>query len=664
MMHRLAAIFPLFVFLLAGCNSSRSFKAGFQWYEKRNYPAAAEVFKNHLGHPRLAPAARYFLTRIALTGTPGLPEYLALDEKMWEADSLFRRLRPRDMRRYMQRYKLDTSALADLHERVQRELVAHVRVRGTLPALDSLLDGLRRPLPALQSAIDETRSDIAAAHLDSDDYDVLSAISRRHLAFVKPAFYAKSRRLPDRLWQTFQEKYSLCEIERFATDHRRSFVALDCWREQIRPVLCEQNLGKMLDFHAENRWTAFESILLNAISDASERFAGSPELRDSIHIRHLRDLFVRNSTLNRLRNPGLPADTTLLLRQGTDYIVRYAPRYSAFRLMEEMLQFFLEKKLYGSGIQLLSTVRPFFPDSLPAFCTTNFDYQLRVRPWIDAKLPILQKPFENLSKTPAPGINTPEGDEFSPVLSADGALLFFGASGRSGNLSGEDVFVSRRRDGQWSAPEPVNELSGAGNQYPLSLTADGRQMLLSVNGALSISRFVQKQWSTPVPLPISGIPVIGKGVFSADGTMIVLEGAYSAGDVLNGPDMDIFVVFRDASGQWGRPLALGADINTEDQEGNPFLSADGQTLFYTSAGYPGLGKSDVFVSRHTGAHWANDWTRALNLGKEVNDTWPHAGIGALAADGLTAYFAQKQNGSERRDIWLMTLPSECRPGRR
>lgn len=651
----------MFAFLCAGCRSYRAFRTGVQLYEERDYAAAAQIFSGYLEKPRYAPAAQYFLARIQLSGVPGLADYLLTDDKLADADSMFRLLKPNIRLRYQRRYGIDTSAFNDLRERLQRQLIAHVRVRGTLSALDSLLDGLRRPLPALLPALGDTRLDIVDAHLDSEDYDILTDIAHRHLAFVKPAFYSKSRRLPDRLWQTFQDKYSLCRIDKFAADHPRSFAGRDCWGEDIRPILCRNNLAEMLDFHANNRWTAFESVLLNALADASAAFSDTSLARDAIQVQHLRDLSLRSSLLARLRNPNLPSDTSLLLRQGTDYIVRYAPRYSAFRLMEEMLQFFLEKQLYSSSIQLLSAARPFFPDTLPAFCKTSFDYQLRVKPWIDAKLPILEKPLENLKKTPLDRVNTPEGDEFSPVLSADGTLLYFGASGRAGNQSGEDVFVSRQTGGEWSAPELVPSLSGEGNQYPLSLAAGGRQMLLSVNGTLCISRLNDKTWSTPTPLPVSGIPVIGKGVFSEDGNMIALEGSYSAGDVLNGPDMDIFLMFREASGQWGRPMALGAAINTEEQEGNPYLSADGQTLYYTSAGYPGLGRSDVFVSCHTGSHWANDWTRARNLGKEVNDTWSHAGITAISPDGKTAYFAQKQPDSDKRDIWLIALPADCRP---
>lgn len=642
--------------LLAACTSPQSFKAGFKHYQNRDYPAAKTIFEQYRKDARHGPAAHYFLAKIQLSENLALDDYLALDRALANADSLFRQLPPKTARRQAKRYALDTADFAEIRELTQRRLLSFVRVRGTVSILDSLVEGLPQPLPQLQPAYDDTRVTIVNLHLDDEDYDTLTAIVRRHLAFVKPENYPKSRRLADRLWPAFEKKYPLCELDKFAADHPHSFAGQDCWREEVRQLLCKNDVAQMLDFHAKNRWTAMESVLLNAIADQTADFTKDARLAPAQQA-HLLDLRRRNLALARIRNTGSVTDTAAILRQSQAYIAHYAPRYSAFRLMEEALQFFLEKKRYQSGIELLKSARPFFPDTLPKGCPMNFDYQRRARPWIDGKLPILEKPFENLQKMPLDSVNTPEGDEFSPVLSADGTELYFGASGRRDNVSGQDVFASRWEKGQWAAPKLVDALSGEGNQVPLSLTADGRQMLLSVNGGLHISFRKTEVWGKPEPLQLSGIPLIGKGVFSPDGKMLALEGAFSTGGVVTPPDIDIFVAQREPNGQWGTPVALGADINTEGQEGNPYFADNGRTLYYTSTGFPGLGKSDVFMSyRKTEKNLANDWVRAINLGKEVNDTYAHRGIGAISPDGKTAYFAQYERDGDKGDIWMVTLP--------
>ena len=649
---------PVLALLLIACRSPQSFKSGFKHYEKHDFTAAKPIFERYRDDAKLAPAAELFLANIRLSGLPDLAGYLAIDHDIRHADSLVRRLPPKTARRQFKRYGIDTAAFVEARTLTQRRLLALVRVRNTIPALDSLIEGLPEPLPQLIPAYDDTRTGIVNTHLDDEDYDVLTAIVQRHLGSVLPENYGKSRRISGHLWPAFQEKYPLCELDRFAADHPQSFVARDCWREEVRQLLCEGDVAEMLDFHATNRWTALESVVLNKIADNTADFTNDTLLNPEQQA-HLLDLRRRNLALARIRNTGSVADTAALLRLTQDYITRYAPRYSAFRLMEEALQFFLEEQRYQSGIELLRSARPFFPDTMPKVqgCKSNFDYQFRVKPWIDGKLPILEKPFENLQKTPLDAVNTPEGDEFSPVLSADGMTLYFGASGRRDNLAGQDVFVSNQKNGQWSPPELVAALSGEGNQIPLSMTADGRQILLLVNARLHLSIRKGGDWSKPEPLQFPGIPIMGKGVFSPDGNMIALEGAFSAGGALTPPDIDIFVVQREANGQWGAPVALGADINTEGQEGNPYFAADGKTLYYTSTGFPGLGKSDVFVSyRKTNKNLANDWVRSINLGKEVNDTYAHRGFGAISSDGRMAYFAQYRRDGEQGDIWMVTLP--------
>lgn len=643
------------LFLLS-CNAPRAFRNAYQDLEKQDFAAAKTGFEPFRYDARYGPAARYFLTKIKLGTNPDFGELCLLDRALPEIGADFERLPPKVKKRQTTRFSLDSTDFSETREQIQRRMIAHVRVRGTIAALDSLMEALPDPVSALQGARDETRADIVNAQLDATDYDVLTAIVQRYLAFVKPENYGKSRRLNDRLWTAFTDKYPLCQLDKYAADHRQSFVARDCWRKEIRELLCQNNLSELLDFHAANRWTAFESVLLNAIADKTADFTRDSALRPDQKAQLL-DLRRRNLVLARIRNAGSVADTAALLRQTQEYIARYAPRYSAFRSMEEMLQYLLEKKQYDRAISLLKDARPFFPDTLPKGCATNFDYQWRVKPWIDGKLPILEKTAENLQKIPLEAVNTSEGDEFSPVLSPDGATLYFGAAGRRDNIAGQDVFVSRFRAGRWSAPEPVVALSGEGSQYPLSIGANGRQMLLLVDGRLHLSQSGSNGWSAPTPLPLSGLALAGKGVFSPDGNMIALEGAFSAGGVLTPPDMDIYILQREAGGQWSAPVALGSDINTEGQEGNPLFGPDGRTLYFTSTGFPGMGKADVFVTyRKQDKNLANDWLRAVNMGKEINDTYQHRGFGALSPDGKTAYYALYQRDGENGDIWMVTLP--------
>ncbi|MBL7776131.1 MAG: PD40 domain-containing protein [Saprospiraceae bacterium] len=626
--------------LLAACTPT--FKTGFRHYQEHRYPEAAAVLERYRHHPKLAAAAQFYLAKIQLSATRELPGLLAIDRSLDHTDSLYRHLPPRHIRRQTRRYQLDTAALLRLREETQRWAIAHTRVRNTLPALDSLLAGLSHPLPVLAPDVDAAHRDIVNAHLETPDYDTMTAILRRHIDFVLPENYEHTRRMSDQLWSAFTAKYTPCEIDRFAWEHPLSFAGRDCWLAELRPLLCSGSLAELLDFHAGNRWTALEIVLLHRIGElATDTFAVqhlSPE-----QARHLAALQARDALRNRLAAAPNPADSAAVAARALDYISNFAPRYSAFRLMEECLQYFLNGRHYPTAIDLLERARPFFPDTLPPGCFTNFDYQRRVKPWIDGKLPILRQPETPAGWQRLDALNYPGSWAEYPVVRADGREIFFSAKNRPGNLAGADVFVAYWDSSaqHWSAPALVPELSGLGRQLPLSITADGRQLLLWSNDRLQISRRADANsaWSKPEPFPVEGIPVIGKGFLSADGTILVLEGAYSSGSATQAPDLDLFVsIFDPATGAWSRPAALGADINTDGHEGAPWLSADGRTLYYTSTGYPGLGASDIFQTRRTRDDWTH-WTRPANLGTELNNTYPHPGFTSVSPDGGRAWLS-------------------------
>lgn len=639
----------LFSILLSSSPApAQSFKKGYRYYQKGDYPSATLIFQRYRQHKKFAPAALYFNAKTGLANTRNLPGLLDIDRELVAADSLYRRLKTRQARRLKRKYGVDTAAITELRGEAQRWAVSWARARGTLNALDSLFQFLYKPLPEIRPEMESARTDIVNAQLGSRDYDVMTAILRRYIEYVLPENYGQTRRMAEQIWPAFLEKYPPCALDRFAADHPLTFAGRDCWREEVRECLCSGNINALLDFHTQNRWTALEIVLLNAIADLR---ADSNVVIDSAHSQRDYDLRRRNYLREQFRNGNAAQDTVAAFNGALEYISRYAPRYSAFRLMEESLQFFLEQRLYNSAIRLLEVARPYFPDTLPGGCNTNFDYQRRVKPWIDGKLPILRRPDRTVNKRPLDTLNMPEGEESSPVVSADGLDIWFAASGRPDNRAGQDVFYARRdaQSGEWSIPALVPELSGPGNQAPLSVTADGRQLLLFINNRLYLSRRANAgtNWTTPAPLPVGGIAVLGKGCLSASGDTLILEGAYSAGTATTSPDVDLFVSIRDAvTGEWSRPAALGADINTDLDETSPYLSPDGQTLWYVSAGYPGLGSSDVFIARRNGPGWAR-WTRPENMGKEINDTYPHRGFTTVAKDGRKGWL------SVEGELWEM-----------
>jgi len=75
------------------------------------------------------------------------------------------------------------------------------------------------------------------------------------------------------------------------------------------------------------------------------------------------------------------------------------------------------------------------------------------------------------------------GEEYSPVPGADEQTLYFCGRDRSGNLGKEDIFISRLKGNNWSAPTLLENINThTENEAPLSVSLDGKTFLLFCAG--------------------------------------------------------------------------------------------------------------------------------------------------------------------------------------
>ncbi len=266
-------------------------------------------------------------------------------------------------------------------------------------------------------------------------------------------------------------------------------------------------------------------------------------------------------------------------------------------------------------------------------------------------------PFE--PKNLGPAINTPE-DEYLPSLTADGSQLIYTAV-RHGQ---EDFYISTRADTGWTVGKPIDAVNSPYNEGAQSIRADGRFLIFTICNRpgglgscdLYYSEYLNGSWT---PVRNIGAPVNTKGYeslpsISADGQTL-----YFTSDRPGGyGGLDIWISTRTTDGRWSTPVNAGPVINTPEHEQAPFIHPDNQTLYFMSRGHPGLGKYDLFFSRKNPD---GSWSKPVNLGYPIN-TRDNEGAFTVSLDGKEAYFASDMPGGfGKTDIYTFELYAEARP---
>ena len=123
---------------------------------------------------------------------------------------------------------------------------------------------------------------------------------------------------------------------------------------------------------------------------------------------------------------------------------------------------------------------------------------------------------------------------------------------------------------------------------------------------------------------------------------------------------DIFESSMDRKGRWSTPVPISEEINTEAEEGTPFVTSDYSTMYFTrceSSKNKTMG-CQIYVARKSADNWNKP--EAVSLAED-SIVIAHP---TLSSDELTLYFVSDMAGSIKnasgensKDIWKVTRAS-------
>ena len=192
---------------------------------------------------------------------------------------------------------------------------------------------------------------------------------------------------------------------------------------------------------------------------------------------------------------------------------------------------------------------------------------------------------EVIFESPSYGLN-------DPMLTPDQQKLFFISqmpNKDNDDTQDHDIYYANRLENGWS--EPINIGSPISmpdiSEYYIAFTSEGHMYFSSERDAryqrdfnIYRSEFKDGKYQEPEMLPSD----INTGNYEAD-VFIAPDESYIifASSRRSGyGQIDLFISQKDENGNWGKSRNLGEIINTPGPEYCPFVSEDGQYLFYTS----------------------------------------------------------------------------------
>lgn len=275
-----------------------------------------------------------------------------------------------------------------------------------------------------------------------------------------------------------------------------------------------------------------------------------------------------------------------------------------------------------------------------------------------------------------PEINS-EYSEYFPCLTVDDQMILFTRRIPSADFPGreqEDFYVSRRVDGKWTKAEPIGKpINTRYNEGAPTLSPDGNYLIFTACASqgdygegrqgygscdLFISRKMGNEWSEPrnIGFPVNTAKWETQPSFSSDGRTLYFIRGFS--DTRGIYTQDIYMTQLQDDGSWSDPEKLPDFINSPGDEESVFIHPDGQTLYFSSDGWPGMGGKDIFMCRRQAD---GTWSKPENLGYPINTANDENSL-VVSGDGRYGFFASdRPGGYGKRDLYYFEIPESLRP---
>lgn len=272
-----------------------------------------------------------------------------------------------------------------------------------------------------------------------------------------------------------------------------------------------------------------------------------------------------------------------------------------------------------------------------------------------------------------PAVNT-EYPEFNPVLSLDGKTLYFTRANhpqnRYGRLNSQDIwYTTLNDDGTWTEAQRLPNTVNIG-RYNSILAAldDGNTFLINgkfnqrgtrwiERGLSLIQKTDNENWGKPQDLKINGYSRMNKGkattaFMTADRNYIFFSFSKRA----NSNRLSLYVSRRKDENKYGKPQSLSGKLNKGRSSEAPFVTSDGNVLYFSSNVGEGRSNHNIYQSNR-GDDTYEVWSPPVALSDTINTpNWDS--YYKLNKKGSWAYYSSVTNSVGKSDIFRVKIFEE------
>jgi outer membrane protein OmpA-like peptidoglycan-associated protein len=282
-------------------------------------------------------------------------------------------------------------------------------------------------------------------------------------------------------------------------------------------------------------------------------------------------------------------------------------------------------------------------------------------------LPLYSFAQDEISIEGIPGNVNSQYQDVRPIISDDGKKLYINRRFHPENIRGDkdfqDVWVSTFDSrGIWTKPKNLGKDYNDKKANDLVRASKNDDSLIFVNaryrGVSSELALFTKGSTDPKEFPIDGYYNNSNYVdfdynFKHKVIIMAVERKDSEGD------QDLYYsVYQEDSKRFSTPMHMGKNINSDKADFAPFLTNDGNTLFFASYGHKGNGAADLFMAHRTGEGW-DEWTEPENLGDVINTKFEETFV-SIDPSFDYLYYDSYPSGATNRNIWRATLSSDIK----